>query len=166
MVAGASGLALDALVDVDWQAVLGDEVLSAAKLAALAAQKAPLVRYRGQWIAVDPAELAEVRARVAQGSTRVGMHEALRSALAGETREGSLVVEVTAVGALGRTIAALREGAAASVPVPSALRATLRPYQRRGLAWLAAMGSLGLGACSPTTWASARRCRRCRSCSR
>jgi superfamily II DNA or RNA helicase len=147
MVAGASGLALDALVDVDWQAVLGDEVLSAAKLAALAAQKAPLVRYRGQWIAVDPAELAEVRARVAQGSTRVGMHEALRSALAGETREGSLVVEVTAVGALGRTIAALREGTAASVPVPSALRATLRPYQQRGLAWLAAMGSLGLGAC-------------------
>src|SRR5690606_27101746 len=30
---------------------------------------------------------------------------------------------------------------------PKALRATLRPYQKRGLDWLATMGSLGLGAC-------------------
>ena len=41
----------------------------------------------------------------------------------------------------------------------------LRHYQERGVDWLSFLSSAGLGACSPTTWASARRCRRCARCS-
>ncbi len=41
----------------------------------------------------------------------------------------------------------LRNGASAPLSAPKALRATLRPYQERGLAWLSTLASLGLGAC-------------------
>ena len=46
------------------------------------------------------------------------------------------------------------------VPLPAGLTATLRPYQRHGLDFLAHAARLGLGASSPTTWGSARPCRR------
>ena len=49
------------------------------------------------------------------------------------------------------------------VAPPAGLKATLRPYQEEGLAWLRFLGSCGSRASSPTTWASARRCRRSRT---
>ncbi|MBI5503320.1 MAG: DEAD/DEAH box helicase [Deltaproteobacteria bacterium] len=146
-VAGAAGLGLDELLAVDWQAAIGDDAVSAAELAALAKQKAPLVRYRGAWVAIDPRELAEIRRRIAAGQTRVPMREAVLAALAGETRQGSLCALVSATGSFAEMLGRMRDGASADLTAPASLRATLRPYQQRGLAWLATMGSLGLGAC-------------------
>ena len=48
---------------------------------------------------------------------------------------------------------------------PRALRAELRPYQREGVAWLQHLRASDAGASSPTTWVSARRCRRSRTSS-
>jgi hypothetical protein len=56
----------------------------------------------------------------------------------------SLAVEVTAEGTFAALLARLRDSAQ-SPTSPQALRATLRPYQLRGLTWLATMGALGLG---------------------
>ena len=60
------------------------------------------------------------------------------------------------LGAAAATSTASR-GAAARRPA----RRTLRAYQRRGVDWLAFLRRRAWAACSPTTWASARRCRRC-----
>jgi hypothetical protein len=150
VVAGAAGLAMDELLAVDWDAMLGDDALTArevGELRALARQKAPLVRYRGAWVAVDPGELDEIQRRIAGGPARMTVREAVQAALAGEARQGSMSVAVAATGGLAAMLDRLRHGASADVVVPAALRATLRPYQQRGLAWLHAMGSLGLGAC-------------------
>jgi superfamily II DNA or RNA helicase len=150
-VAGASGLGLDELVHFDWEAAVGDETLTARELTALARQKAPLVRHRGAWVAVDPREIAEIQRRLARRAKPLAAREALRAALAGEVRQGfqqtSLTAVVTAEGALARLLDRLREGARAPASPPQALHATLRPYQQRGLAWLAMMSSLGLGGC-------------------
>jgi len=149
-VTGAAGLAMDELLAVDWDAMLGDDALTArevGELRALARQKAPLVRYRGAWVAVDPGELDEIRRRIAAGPTRMTVREAVQAALAGETRQGSMAIAVAATGGLAALLDRLRHGATADAAVPPALRATLRPYQQRGLAWLHAMASLGLGAC-------------------
>ena len=43
-------------------------------------------------------------------------------------------------------------------------RARCAPTRERGVDWLCFLRDAGLGACSPTTWASARRCRRCARC--
>jgi hypothetical protein len=146
-VSGAAGLGLDELVAVDWQAIIGEHALSAQELAALAEHKAPLVRFRGAWVAIDPRELSEIQQRLAAGPGRMTVREAVQAALAGEARQGSLSVAVSAAGSLAALLERMREAGASELPAPSALQATLRPYQQRGLAWLTTMAALGLGAC-------------------
>ncbi len=147
IVAGAAGLALDELLQVDWEAIVGDEPLTARELAALAKQKAPLVRFRGAWVAVDPRELVDIQKRLTGGASQLTGRDAIRAVLAGETRQGELSVAVTASGVVADQIGRLRSGGDKELGAPESLKATLRPYQERGLHWLVTMGSLGLGAC-------------------
>jgi superfamily II DNA or RNA helicase len=146
-VGGAAGLGLDELLAVDWQAVIGDHALSARELAALAKQKAALVRFRGEWVAVDPHELSDIQRRIESGPGRMTMREAVQAALAGEIQHEQLSATVTASGSLAEMLERLRHAAASDLRAPRALNATLRHYQERGLAWLSTMSSLGLGAC-------------------
>lgn len=147
VVAGTAGLALDELLQVDWEAVIGDEPLSARELAALAKQKAPLVQFRGAWVAIDPRELGDIQKRLASGTSRLTAREAIQAVLAGETRKGGLSIAVIASGAVAELVERLRNGSNKELGAPGSLQATLRPYQERGLNWLVTMGSLGLGAC-------------------
>ncbi|NVJ27963.1 DEAD/DEAH box helicase [Myxococcus sp. AM011] len=147
VVDGAAGLGLDALLRVDWDAVLGDTPLTPRELELLAQRKAPLVRFRGEWVAVDPHELDAIQRHLAQGPGQMSASEAVRVALLGETRHGSLPVTVLATGVLEERLGRLRSGGATTQATPSALNATLRPYQSRGLHWLDTLASLGLGAC-------------------
>jgi superfamily II DNA or RNA helicase len=147
VVAGAAGLALDELLAVDWEAVIGDEALTARELTALAKHKAPLVRFRGEWVAVDPRELGAIQRRLAGGSSKMTAREAIQAVLAGETRQGELPVLVSASGVVAELVERLRGGGTNELGAPKSLKATLRPYQERGLNWLVTMGALGLGAC-------------------
>ncbi|HYO93416.1 MAG TPA: SNF2 helicase-associated domain-containing protein, partial [Polyangiaceae bacterium] len=146
-VSGAAALGLDELLAVDWQAVIGSEALTSQELAALAEQKAPLVRHRGAWVAIDPRELGDIQKRIAGGPTRMTLRDSVQAALAGETRDGQLSVAVTASGSLATLIERLSQSGLGELPAPSTLRAQLRKYQERGLGWLVTMASLGLGAC-------------------
>jgi superfamily II DNA or RNA helicase len=147
VVTGTAGLALDELLAVDWEAVIGDEPLTARELAALAKQKAPLVQFRGAWVAIDPRELGDIQKRLAGGASKLTAREAIQAVLAGEARQGGMSIAVTASGVLAELVERLRNGGANKLGAPKALQATLRPYQERGLNWLVTMGSLGLGAC-------------------
>ncbi|HET9960384.1 MAG TPA: DEAD/DEAH box helicase [Polyangiaceae bacterium] len=147
VVAGGAGLALDELLSVDWEAMIGDEPLTAGELAALAKQKAPLVQFRGAWVAIDPRELQGIQKRLEEGTSKLTAAEAIPAVLAGEARVGELSVAVAASGAVAELVERLRSGGARELEAPRALRATLRSYQQRGLNWLVTMGSLGLGAC-------------------
>jgi hypothetical protein len=146
-VGGTAGLGLDELVRFEWEAALGDQSLTARELKALAKHKAPLVRYRGQWIAVDPRELAELNRRLSEKSGTIGAREAIVAALSGQTRRGETTVAVAVDGAFGELIARLRDGAGQAAPSPEGFVGSLRPYQARGLSWLQTMGTLGLGGC-------------------
>lgn len=147
VVTGTAGLALDELLQVDWEAVIGDEPLTARELAALAKQKAPLVQFRGAWVAIDPRELGDIQKRLAGGASKLTTREAIQAVLAGEARQGGLSIAVTASGVVAELVERLRNGGAMELVAPRSLQATLRPYQERGLNWLVTMGSLGLGAC-------------------
>jgi superfamily II DNA or RNA helicase len=147
VVASTAGLALDELLRVDWEAVIGDEPLTARELAALAKQKAPLVQFRGAWVAIDPRELGDIQKRLAGAASTLTTREAIRAVLAGEARQGGLSIAVTASGVVAELVERLRNGGAKELGAPRSLQATLRPYQERGLNWLVTIGSLGLGAC-------------------
>jgi hypothetical protein len=150
VVAGASKFGKDQLMDFSWQLAVGDETLTDAEIAALAATKAPLIRLRGQWVAVDGEQLRrglEFLARNGRG--RVSAAEVLRVAASHSDDLGTPlpVAGVTADGWLGDLLVGAAPQALQLADAPAGFRATLRPYQQRGLSWLAFLGSLGLGAC-------------------
>jgi hypothetical protein len=147
-VATASGLSLESLVDYRWEVALGDHSLSPREFRELAALKRPLVRWRGQWVALDPTEIAEITRLFQKASTgTLPAREALAAALGGALpREGRTPAEVVPEGPLAALIERLRAGAE-PVPPPVDLAGTLRHYQERGLAWLGLMGELGVGGC-------------------
>ncbi|MGW5718833.1 DEAD/DEAH box helicase [Amycolatopsis sp. NPDC003865] len=135
--------ALRSLLEFRWQLSLGGEQLTPAEVAALAEAKRPLVRLRGQWVRVDPQLLARVRGR----ARKLEAGEALAAALTGELELDGERVEFTAPPVLGDLVSRIRDRASGEVAAPPGLQATLRPYQQAGVAWLATMTGLGLGAC-------------------
>ncbi|GAA3107738.1 hypothetical protein GCM10020254_62040 [Streptomyces goshikiensis] len=126
-----------------WELALGGDRLTPGEMDALAQAHRPVVRLRDQWVRVDPELVRKARKR------ELGLLDpvdALATVLSGTAEVDGEPVEAVPVGAL----AALRErltGELAPLPQPAALKATLRDYQARGLAWLDLMTSLGLGGC-------------------
>nr|WP_240942492.1 DEAD/DEAH box helicase [Planosporangium thailandense] len=146
-VAGRSALGQDAIVSYRWELALGDEELTAEELEALTTLNAPLVRLRGQWVQVDPKRLANgVKLLRANGHGQGSVIELLRTAAAPDAGPGGLpVVGVRADGWLGELLSGQAERHLAPVAAPPGFAGTLRPYQERGVAWLAFLESLGLG---------------------
>ncbi len=122
----------------DWTVAIGDERLTPAEFSALVGSGLALVRWRNEWVRIDPAEAARVLARVS-GRKAPGAMEALRTALAGDVElDGELSEAVEFLVGSGR-----RE--ADDAPVPASLCATLRPYQERGYRWMLGNFDRGLG---------------------
>ena len=141
-----AGFGLAALLEFRWQLTLDGALLDADEIAALAAAKRPLIRLRGRWVILDPALLDRLRR---PPRTRMRATEALGAVLAGEAEIDGETVKVTAEGPLADLAARIASLGSAPEPVepPPGLNATLRPYQQRGLAWLAGMCDSGLGGC-------------------
>jgi hypothetical protein len=131
-----------------WEAEIDGEKLSLQQIKNLAAQKAPLVRYRDRWVAIDQKELEQAARLLAQGENSLTATAALAAALGVGTVRGDvkIPVQVTVEGRLAQVIEQLR-ASQPQVATPTEFRGTMRPYQERGLAWLAQMVRLGLGAC-------------------
>jgi superfamily II DNA or RNA helicase len=144
---GAGTLRLGDVLDFQWEVDLAGHRVSAHELDELAAQKRSLVRFRGQWVVIDPLELAEAGRLLAEGGGALPMARALAAALAGDAEGAtvSLPTEVTAGTTLATVLERIRTGPEPAA-VPGDFAGTLRPYQVRGLAWLVQLTSLGLGA--------------------
>lgn len=142
-------LSLDSLVDFRWDVALSDRALTQAEFRELVALKRPLVRWRGQWVLLDPREVEEIGRLFQQARTgTLPAAQALAAALSGALprEDGGLPVEVIPEGPLAALTERLRTGVEPAAP-PDDLAGTLRPYQERGLAWLSVMADLGLGGC-------------------
>jgi len=141
-----AGFGLAALLDFRWQLTLDGALLDADEVAALAEAKRPLIRLRGRWVMLDAALLSRLRR---PPRTRMRVSEALGAVLAGSAEIDGETVTVVAEGPLADLAARVAGLASAPVQVepPPGLVATLRPYQRRGLAWLAGMCEAGIGGC-------------------
>ena len=146
------GLGLDQLVDFQWEAALGDVRLTAAELKELAAAAKAgrsIVRLRGLWVQVGADDLAGVLRRVGQRGTALA-GQLLRTGLGIDTMpdlDGLTVHTVTSTGWLGAVLDQAIHAKVRPVERPAGFHGTLRPYQARGVGWLAFLGRLGLGAC-------------------
>jgi SNF2 family DNA or RNA helicase len=150
-----------AMLDFDVRVALGDHTLTRGEVTRLLAGEQGLVWLKGQWVEVDRAKLQEAIAhwdalRKKAGSGEISFIEGMRLLAGASTdlkHEDRMEaqrpwVHVTAGDALRKVLATLRAPAQlGAVDVSAELQATLRPYQREGLAWLHFLGGLGLGAC-------------------
>ena len=151
----------DALVDFDVGVALGGESLSRAELETLLDGDGELMLLKGQWVEVDRDRLREAiehweAVRDLAGDDGISFIEGMRL-LAGasadlrhedRTEAERPWVHVEAGDAMRGLLAGMRQPDALDpVAVGGALRTTLRPYQRDGVAWLRLLTTLGLGAC-------------------
>lgn len=137
--AAVSGLLdTNALFSFDWKVSLGDELVTPAEFERLLGRATGIVKFRGQYVYLDPADVEQLRARLERPSPLSGT-DLLRVALAGD-------LDGAPVGLNKGAENVLRElTTTADVPLPKGLRATLRPYQERGYAWLWRNARMGLG---------------------
>ncbi len=152
---GTGLFGIDGLCAYEWQVAVGDTTLSLSELEALAELKLPLIKARGRWIALRAEDvemaLGFFKGRRVRGRALAG--ELLRDGLgvggagAGSGGAAAPEVEIDAKGWLGELLRANGERRLDGVQTPGSFEGELRPYQQRGLAWLAFLSSLGLGAC-------------------
>ena len=170
------GLGREELADFRWSVAVGEVELSEEELTELVAAKAQLVRVRGRWVTVDAERLAaglEFLRRERGRTGRVVPTVAEVLALAGRHpddwaaggadgwgadewgadgwgADAEVPLPVTAIhaeGWIGDLLDGCVERAITPVVPPPSFLARLRPYQERGVSWLAFLSALGLGAC-------------------
>lgn len=140
-----SAVGLSGLVSYRWELALGDTVLTPAEMSRLIESKSDLVRLRGQWVQADQRALAAAAAYL-EGRTdeRSGSLTRLLGDIAATQVRQVPIAEVTATGWVRELFDSVHNGD--DVEPPAGLKAQLRPYQLRGLSWLATMNRLGCGA--------------------
>ncbi|MFA4836198.1 MAG: DEAD/DEAH box helicase [Dehalococcoidia bacterium] len=148
---GTGLLGMDSIVTYNWMIALGNETLSPAEFEKLAELKVPLVKVRGQWVELKPEEIEAAIAffRKKHDKDEMGLGEALRFGLGQEISEVGLpIVGIEAEGWISDLFDKLSSSARISeVEPPAVFNGELRPYQIRGLSWLAFLKQFGLGAC-------------------
>ena len=147
-----SGLmGLNGIVAYDWRIAIGDETLSPGEFEKLANLKVPLVKVRGQWVELRPEEIERAIAffKRKHSDGEMELREALQLGLGQERSEVGLpVTHIEGEGWFKEFLEKLSNGAKIStVRTPKTFNGKLRPYQLRGLSWLAFLKEFGLGAC-------------------
>ena len=136
------------------------EALTPDEIAKIKASTSSLITLRGKWVQIDREKLDQVldhwtRVQQLHANGAMSFHEGMRW-LSGISAAGAVDLqgfsdtsvlwsEVVAGKGWAEILEQLRDPS--DVIVPADLKATLRPYQAKGLAWLLFMQRLGLGAC-------------------
>ncbi|HTQ08190.1 MAG TPA: DEAD/DEAH box helicase [Polyangiaceae bacterium] len=150
------GLGAESLVAFDVSVTLDGEALRPEDWALVERGTSGLALVRGRWVEIDrdrlEATLSHWRAAERAAGAGVSFHDAMRllsgAGAAEDADEGAAWSDVHAGAWLGKTLERLEKPAEARAVEPgTALRATLRPYQKIGLRWLALLDELGLGGC-------------------
>lgn len=144
---------LEDLVSYDLQVALGGIQVGADELRKLARQSGALVQMGDEWVALTDASrerLEQLARAVEADDAHLANSQALAASLSGTAQlPGGITATVDSVdeAALTRAVEFLKNPSAFSdVAVPEGFLGELRPYQERGLSWLAGMAALPLGA--------------------
>ena len=139
---------LESLVRFDWRIAVGQRQLTPAEFEQLLAKQSPLVRFNGQWVQVDLEAAAKAKEAIDQNSGgKLTLGEAFRVAygLAGDS--GVPVAGLSGADWVGRLLDQAPDTRIGDQTQPASFKGELRPYQLRGLQWMAYLDRLGLGAC-------------------
>ena len=139
-------LDLGNLIAYRYDLSLGDEILAESEWENLVESKTPLVRFRGHWLALDREkmrEMLEFWRRHRRGEAGMSLPDLMRKAA-----EDADFFEIEAQDSLAEMLEKLRDHSRLRpASDPPGFGTPLRDYQRRGLAWIAFLESLGLNGC-------------------
>lgn len=144
-------LGLQSLLNFRWELTIGGQTLSKQEFDRLVALNTPLVEINGEWVELRPQDIRAAQAFFTsrKDQTALSLEDALRIST-GDTQmiEKLPVVSFEASGPLQELITTLSGNRQiAPIATPTTFRGELRPYQSRGVGWLAFLEQWGLGAC-------------------
>lgn len=131
-------LTLHTMLNFNWRISLGNDLIEPEEFKRLVESNTRLIHYRDQYILLDDREVAGILKRLDKGPN-LSPPEMMRVVILGEY-EG---VPISLSKEVQRQLNMLRNTGA--VANPKGLAAKLRPYQKRGYAWLYKNAKLGLG---------------------
>jgi len=144
-------LGMDSLVDYNWNIAIGDTTLTLKEFEKLVNLKVPLVKVRGQWVELRPEEIEAAIAffQKKQARQQMTLGEALRVGLGQEQSAlGLPVLDMEAEGWIREIMDRLTQRVQlAPIEVPPTFHGQLRPYQHKGVSWLAFLKQFGFGSC-------------------
>ncbi len=144
-------MGLDSLVDYHWNIAIGDTTLTPQEFEKLVNLKQPLVQIRGQWVELRPEEIEAAIAffQKKQAQKEMSLGEALRIGVGHETAEMGLpVLDMEAEGWIKEALDKLSQRVQLStIETPATFQGKLRPYQLKGVSWLAFLRQFRFGAC-------------------
>ncbi len=148
--AARAQLGLASLINYKWEIAVGDTTLSLHEFEQLASKRTPLVRINGRWVEIRPEDVhAAIRFIRENPGGKIRLAEAMRMAYASDLKTTG--IPVVGLEATGWLQAFLNSEASSrqleQLPPPQSFHGTLRPYQARGVSWMAFQESLGFGVC-------------------
>jgi len=125
-------LDLDTLQDFQWRIAVGGEVFDVKEFEKLLKEKRSLVRFKDGFVKIDPEELSRLLKKAKSGEP--DFNDFLKAHFSGDS------VLAFDAGEMFNNL--FREQ---DLPVPPGLNAELRPYQKRGFAWVCSLLLSGFG---------------------
>jgi hypothetical protein len=138
--------------EFQWALALGDQRLSRSEFEQLVQARSPLVQLRHGTVLLSPRDreaIAALRKAQEKTGTKLTLFEALRLKLGGAAHLHGLAEEQLDAGPKLDDLAARLDGARVLEPreQPPGFVGELRPYQKRGQAWMYYLIDQGFGAC-------------------
>ncbi|MCM3629026.1 DEAD/DEAH box helicase [Paenibacillus glycanilyticus] len=146
---------LDQIVQFDWKMALGNIDLSESEFMRLAEENRRLMNIGGEWVHLDPQDVAQIRDWMKRVGKRTGLSfrdvmemHLLGGAVMEDGEDASIALraEVELNDHLSRWLEQLQH--TAEIPmaeIPSSFLGSLRPYQLQGVSWLLFLRKFGLG---------------------
>ncbi|RLG30655.1 ATP-dependent helicase [Methanosarcinales archaeon] len=161
---GSGHFSVKSIMSYDWTVAIGDNTLSMDEFKHLASLKIPLVQVRGKWVELRPedVETAINFFEKKHKEREITLGEAMRLGLGADDARDEIGLPVVGVetegwlkemlskfsGDEGGNKGEVGDGAKITlVDQPGAFNGLLRPYQAKGVSWLAYLCGFGFGAC-------------------
>jgi superfamily II DNA or RNA helicase len=142
------GFTLGETLEWRWEFMIGGVTLNLRDLEKLSAKRSPLVQHKGAWIELRPLDLKNAE-KFCAAEPPFSLDDALRiTGNEGETLQRLPVHAFTAGPRLQAVLEQYHQQKAPEpLPAPPGFAGQLRPYQERGLGWLAFLHRFDQGAC-------------------
>lgn len=133
------------LIDFDYQIAMGEQQIGDNEWRQLIHAKSDLVYFRGEWIEIDKEEMGKIQTAVDNANKKQNagnIHTLLKLAADDDHYVTQCDTHIQDI------INKLKDqGSLSLIEQPEGLKATLRPYQLRGVSWLSYLERLGMNPC-------------------